>query len=227
MKIFAAMTVLFVFGGIFPAIGQTVSGVDMFEHLTEEEMLELVSNYLPQSEEIGNNNSSFIRQIGNESTITSIQEQEGNIYNQLIVDQYGWINKGYIKQTGTNHKSVLYQQNEIPDKGNEASLWSIGSNTQNIVYQVGRGNIVNSYIKNNTGFEQMATSVQTGDRNRIDLAMLDLETTNPVGILVTQNGADNSANLILDHFEAPYLSIEQTGGASVIIQHSPFVFPTK
>ncbi len=88
-------------------------------------------------------------------------------------------------------------------------------------------NQVNSFIEN-YNLTRTATSIQVGDGNKLNLQLPDNNSENSlIGIMVLQTGAGNSADLYLDHFEAPYLKVEQTGGAAISITHSAFNFPTK
>jgi hypothetical protein len=165
-----------------------------------------------------------LQQIGNNNQITAIQQLNGNLQFILTANQEGTGNIGYINQLGNGHESLLVQNGNT----NVANLWSVGSQTQNFVQQEGIGNLVNSYIENYNFQSRTTSSIQVGDGNKLNLQLPDNNSENSlIGIMVLQTGAGNSADLFLDHFEAPYLKVEQTGGAAISISHSAFNFPTK
>ena len=168
-----------------------------------------------------------INQIGNSNEMIAIQQLSNNQNYILTGNQEGTGNKGFINQTGFNHESILSQKNSEGTGGNEANLWSVGSNTQNFVRQEGSENFVNSYVENTTGFIRRAISIQEGNNNRIDLALIEREENNLMGVRVTQTGDANSANLVLENFDAPFIKVDQTGGANIEITHSDFYFPGK
>jgi hypothetical protein len=175
---------------------------------------------------LGINDVLQVNQIGNSNRITAIQQLSDNSSYILTAVQDGNSNTGYIKQDGNNHKSVLFQKGDA----NDASLWSIGSGTQNFVKQEGNGNQLQSYIENDNLASRIATSVQSGDNNKIDLQLIDINASNPItGVEVIQNGSNNFTELALDQFEAPYLKITQTGNSAppVSVTHSAFSFPVK
>jgi hypothetical protein len=130
---------------------------------------------------------------------------------------------GYTYQSGVNHELILNQNGN----NNTANLWSFGSNTQNFVQQEGSNNFVNSYIENTSMDSRTATSIQIGDNNRINLQLPGTYTNALKDILILQTGPGNSADLMLTHFDSPFLKVEQTGGAAIQITHSAFNFPTK
>ena len=169
-----------------------------------------------------------VNQTGNSNEMIAIQQLSDNQNYILTGNQEGTGNKGFINQTGFDHESILSQKNEEGNVGNEANLWSVGSNTQNFVRQEGSQNVVNSYVENTTGFLRSAISIQQGNNNQIDLALLEREEINNImGIQVTQTGDANSANLVLEDYNAPYIKVNQTGGANIEITHSDFYFPGK
>jgi len=48
-----------------------------------------------------------------------------------------------------------------------------------------------------------------------------------MGMRLTQTGDANSANLVLENYDAPFIKVDQTGGANIEIMHSFFHFPDK
>ena len=165
-----------------------------------------------------------VQQIGNNNQLTAIQQltQNGSYVFQTM--QNGNDNVGYTYQSGVGHELILNQNGN----NNEANLWSFGSSTQNFVQQEGNNNFVNSYVENTSMVSRTATSIQIGDNNSINLQLPDYNTNKSLmGILVLQTGTGNTADLFLNQFDAPYLKVEQTGGAKFSISHSPFNFPTK
>lgn len=162
-----------------------------------------------------------IEQIGNNNQLTAIQQltQSGSYVFQTL--QKGDNNMGYTYQSGVGHELILNQNGN----NNEANLQSIGSNTKNFVQQEGSYNFVNSFIENTSLESRTATSVQIGDKNSINLQLPDNNTNK--SLMVLQTGTGNSADLLLNQFDAPSLKVEQTGGATVLITQSDFNFPTK
>ncbi len=192
--------------------------------LTPRETVELIKGQVIDFGYSVINDMLQIQQIGDNNQITAIQQLNGNAQYILTANQSGTGNIGYINQSGDGHESLLIQNGSI----NTANLWSVGSQTQNFVQQEGIGNQVNSYIENYNFQSRTATSIQLGDGNKINLQLPDNKAENSLmGIAVLQTGGGNSADLYLDHFEAPYLKVEQTGGAAISITHSAFNFPTK
>jgi hypothetical protein len=169
-----------------------------------------------------------INQLGDQNEMVAIQQLSDNQNYIFTANQEGIGNKGYINQTGFNHESILSQKNSEGDLGNEANLWSVGGNTQNFVRQEGSENFVNSYVENTTGFIRRAISIQKGNENRINLALIEREENNNLmGMRLTQTGDANSANLVLENYDAPFIKVDQTGGANIEIMHSFFHFPDK
>ena len=169
-----------------------------------------------------------VNQLGDHNEMVAIQQLSDNQNYIFTASQEGTGNKGFINQTGFDHESILSQKNSEGDLGNEANLWSVGGNTKNFVRQEGSENFVNSYVENTTGFIRRAISIQEGNNNRIDLALIEREENNNLmGVRVTQTGDANSANLVLENFDAPFIKVDQTGGASIEITHSDFYFPGK
>lgn len=165
-----------------------------------------------------------LQQVGDGNKLIAIQQLNDNSTYIFSAKQSGDNNSGFINQNGNNHESLLFQNGNL----NIANLWSVGANTQNFVQQEGNANLVNSYIENFNFPSKTATSIQVGDDNEINLALTDVGASNNLsGIMVLQTGSSNFAELFLDHYNAPYLKIEQTGGAKISIKHTDFSFPTK
>lgn len=165
-----------------------------------------------------------LQQIGNKNEITAIQQLDDQATYVLTAEQNGNMNIGYIDQTGSKHESLLLQSGN----SNVAHLWSRGSNTQNRVYQDGNNNLVDSYIENSLSFTKSTTSFQQGNNNLINLNFLSgITNPTPIGLLIDQGGTGNMADITIDNYNIPYLKIEQTGGAKVIIQNSDFNYPMK
>lgn len=164
-----------------------------------------------------------INQIGNNNDITSIQQLNNRTPYISSSIQNGQFNQGYMNQSGPNHETQLSQDGNH----NNASLWSVGANTKSFVQQTGNNNTINSYIENNFEPSRTASAIQFGDDNKANIAALAGETMNLQGISLVQSGNGNMVELILDHFDAPYMKVEQTGGATISITHSDFNFPTK
>ncbi len=194
--------------------------------LSAGETMELISGHVIFLEIPVENDILQLNQLGNENQLTAIQQLDDVSDYILNATQQGNRNIGYVNQEGNNHESVLFQNGDL----NNASLWSVGAKTQNIVKQDGDGNMVNSYIENFNLLNRVASSVQIGDKNRIDLQLWDTNSSNPLmGVEVIQNGSNNLAGLSLEHYDAPYLKIEQTGNSAppVTITHTDFSFPLK
>jgi len=193
--------------------------------VTTSEAVELINNRAINWEFPVVSDRLQLDQVGNNNQLTAIQQLDDNTSYILTAKQEGNENKGYIKQEGKGHESVLLQNGY----SNEASLWSLGSNTQNFVQQKGNGNSINSLIENYNFNARATTSIQVGNVNRIDLQMNDAHADNNLlGLLVIQKGSGNSALLSLDNIQSPYLKVEQKGsGAAVSITQSAFNFPMK
>jgi|GEM_PF-3076725 len=180
------------------------------------------------------NDKLLIKQIGeaNNMEVTQNLDFSSTYINASL--QLGTGNSGYINQTGNNHQSILVQNNKNvlcssdAQLGNKANLWSEGANTQNMVLQVGNSNVVDQFVENYYATTRSVASVQIGNNNKIELAVLEREEQNNLlGVLVTQTGNANSAELVLEQSEAPYLKIDQMGGADIKITQSDFYFPMK
>lgn len=221
MKKLIVLLSLIVFGGMFPAIGQVIS---------DEEVIELLNGHVLQLDNLTNSNLSFIRQVGDENTAISIQEQQGSASNHVLVNQNGTGNRGYIEQPGSGLETYLWQYNA----NNEANLWSVGENIHTSVKQDGEGNVINSYIENTGLVLRSAALLQEGNDNRIDLSLKGdgfggnaAEQT----VVINQNGNQHEVKAFMEPFSAP-LEINQTPGVNgegmkIDVSTSTFSFPMK
>jgi hypothetical protein len=165
-----------------------------------------------------------LRQVGSLNQLTAIQQLENPSVYILTAQQNGINNTGLITQSGDNHESLLLQKGNL----NSANLSSNGSLTQNWVYQDGNSNRVESLIENYTLNPKSTISIQEGNNNEVMLNFLSVhENPTPNGLLINQEGNNNMTDITIDNYNVPYIKIEQTGGAKVIIQNSDFNFPMK
>ena len=191
---------------------------------TTSETVELIQRDIIDFESPIINDVIQLQQIGNNNELTAIQQLDGPAIYILTAEQNGNKNIGYIDQKGSNHESLLLQRGN----SNVANLWSIGSNSQNKVYQLGNNNQVDSFIQNDLSIIKSAISYQEGNNNLINLNFISgITNPVPIGLLIDQGGAGNMADVTIDNFNVPYLKIEQTGGAKVIIHNSDFNYPMK
>lgn len=221
MKKFIVLISLIIFAGMLPIIGQVIS---------DEEVVELLNGHILLLDTPPNNNLSFVRQVGDENTATSIQGQEGVLSNLVMINQDGIRNSSYIKQTGSEIKTYLWQYN----LDNEANLWSIGKNILTSVKQQGEGNIINSYIENDGGNQRSATLLQRGNQNRIDLSLIGNEfENNPIEqtAIINQFGNQHEVKAFIEPFTAPLEINQYSGmggvGMKVEVSTSTFNFPMK
>jgi hypothetical protein len=212
---------LIVFGGMLSAIGQVIS---------DEEVIELLNGHVLQLDNLTNSNLSFIRQVGDENTAISIQEQEGIVSNLVMMNQDGIGNTGYIEQTGSGLETLLWQYYFT----NEANLWSVGKNIRTSVKQDGDGNIINSYIENDGVNSRSATLLQAGNQNRIDLSLTgDGFGNNPVEqtVIINQYGNRHEVKAFMEPFSEPIEINQYPGvggeGMKVDVSTSTFNFPMK
>lgn len=175
------------------------------------------------------NTASLIQQGENNSMI-SIQEMNGMLGNQILSDQSGSSNIGYIKQVGELHFTRLAQSGS----DNEANLWQRGQKVVSEVIQSGQNNTINSYIDNELYFPKIARLEQTGQNNTIELALLgngSWSNSWPLAALIRQNGNNHSVSAKLESFSSPVVVSQQAGvsgeGMSITISNSAFYFPTK
>lgn len=191
--------------------------------LTKGETVELINSNIIEPGFQGSNDVVQLNQAGNENTLVAVQQISGASTYVLTAYQTGDHNNGYVSQTGEGHETYLLQTGNF----NHANMWSVGSKVLQTAKQEGDQNLINSYIENYSYSFRAAGIFQLGDHNRVQLQLSDHGTANSLsGIAIVQNGPGNSAELSLDHFEAPYLKVEQNGGAVVAITHSDFYFPT-
>lgn len=221
MKKIILLFSIVVFAGIHPALGQVIS---------DEEVAELINGHVLQLDNINNSNISIIRQIGDENSAVSIQEQEGIIPNLVMMNQEGSGNEGYIEQTGTELKTYLWQY----DLNNEANLWSVGKNILTSVKQDGDGNIVNSYIENDGVILRSARLLQEGNQNRIDISLMGNGLGNNLveqTAIINQYGNQHEVIALIEPFSAPFEINQYPGmggeGMKVNISTSAFNFPMK
>ena len=165
-----------------------------------------------------------LQQIGDNNKLNANQNLIQNTVYILTAEQTGNSNEGFIEQNGGAHESLLMQSGN----SNVANLFSIGYDTKNGVFQIGNNNLANSSIENNSLTPKSIQSYQLGDHNQINLS-LQAGTIDPTlgGLLIEQRGDNNMADVMIDNYNVPYMKIEQTGGAKVIIHNSDFNYPVK
>lgn len=214
---------LIIIVGMFPAI---VVGQD----ISEEEIVELINGHVLELNNLTNSNLSFIRQIGNKNTASSIQEKEGVVSNLVMINQDGIENTGYIEQTGSELKTFLWQNNLT----NEANLWSVGKNILTSVKQNGEGNVINSYIENYGVSSRSATFLQDGNRNRIDISLIGIGFENNLAeqtVIINQFGNQHEVKAHMEPLSSPIEINQYPGiggeGMKVNISNSAFNFPMK
>lgn len=192
--------------------------------LTTSETAELIQGDFIEFETLLINDVVQLRQIGNLNQLTAVQQLDNPSVYILTAEQNGNNNIGYIDQSGNMHESLLLQKGN----NNLANLISQGNNTQNRVLQDGNGNEIESLIENYTLTQRSATSLQVGNNNEIILNFYSgIDNPTPFGLLIDQDGNNNMADVTIDNYNVPYIKIEQTGGAKVIIHNSDFNYPTK
>ena len=191
--------------------------------LTTSETAELIQGDFIDFTNPVKNDIVQLRQIGNLNQLNAVQQLDNPSVYILNAEQNGNNNNGTLDQSGNNHESLLLQEGN----NNVASLFSAGAYTQNRVYQDGNGNEVYSFIENYTLTQKSATSLQAGNNNEITLNFLSgTENPTPFGLLIDQDGNNNMADVTFDNYNIPYIKIEQSGGAKVIIHNSDFNYPT-
>lgn len=206
---------------VFSANGQKKENTGTF---TSGETVELIQGDFIEFDNPVINDVVQIQQIGNKNDLKTIQQLNDQNTYILTTEQHGNNNTGYIDQRGSNHESLLIQNGN----SNVANMWSLGINTQNRIYQDGNNNLVDSYIENNLPTTKSAISYQEGNNNLIYLNFLSgITNPTPIGLLIDQKGTANMADVTIDNYNIPYLKIEQTGGAKVIINNSDFNYPIK
>ncbi|MEX2595232.1 MAG: hypothetical protein WD426_20890 [Anditalea sp.] len=175
-------------------------------------------------------NSAIIQQVGENQQAITIQEQTGYQPNFFILSQKGYGNSGFIEQAGTGLNSRVIQRGNR----NETNLWSIGQNINTFSSQVGDGNVINSYIKDEGITPRSASLIQEGNQNRIDLSLMGngIEShTMDQHVRITQQGNQHEISALMEPFSAPF-EITQTPGANgegmkVNVSTSQFNFPMR
>ncbi len=198
--------------------------------ITSEELQDLLNSSELPVENPFITNSSLVRQIDQANSFTAIQNQQGNLQNNILVNQNGTSNSGYINQTGAGLETKLWQYKA----SNEANLWSEGENINVEVKQDGIGNSINSFIENYFLVSRSAYLLQQGNNNRIELALFGdavPSVNNAQQVEISQTGNDNSVDAMLENTFAP-ISITQTPGVNgegmqINISNSVFAFPMK
>lgn len=216
---------LILFLGLFLIVFSTIAQKEENSgRLSTGETAELISRDIIEFDNPIMKDVVHLQQIGNQNELSILQQIDNRATYILTAEQIGNKNIGYIDQNGDNHESLLLQRGN----SNTANLWSIGSSTHNSVYQDGHNNQVDSFIQNQLPATKSATSIQQGNNNFINLNFLSgvIDPT-PNGMLIDQGGTGNMADVTIDNFNVPYLKIEQTGGAKVIINNSDFNYPMK
>ena len=206
---------------VFAAYGQKKENTGT---ITSGETVELIQGDFIEFDIPVINDVVQIQQIGNKNDLKAIQQLDDQNTYILTTEQVGNKNIGFIEQRGSNHESLLIQRGN----SNVANMWSVGINTQNRIYQDGNNNSVDSYMENYLSVMKSTTSYQEGNNNLIYLNFLSgKENSTPFGLLIGQEGTGNMADVMIDNYNVPYMKIEQTGGAKVIIHNSDFNYPVK
>ncbi len=198
--------------------------------ITEEEMHDLLNSQEIQLDNPIINNFLMIRQISDDNEIVSIQNNSGDIQNNVLVNQNGNGNKGFIEQNGSGLETQLWQYNS----SNEANLLSEGKNILISAKQDGDGNVINSYIKNFDLESRSAMLLQEGNNNSIELELLEMnipEGSQSQEVRVTQNGNGHEAVIKGIDFNST-VEVTQTAGfggegMQVEINTSYFSFPMR
>ena len=206
------------------------SGLYAQQVISDEEMQDLLNSSEIQIENPIITNFSLIRQVDQANSFTAIQNRQGNLQNNILVNQNGTDNSGYINQTGSGLETKLWQYKS----SNEASLWSEGENIRVEVKQDGDGNSINSFIENYFLVSRSAYLLQQGNNNRIELALFGdavPSLSDAQQVEISQTGNDNSVDAMLENTFAP-ISITQTPGVNgkgmqINISNSVFAFPMK
>lgn len=175
-------------------------------------------------------NSTSLTQQGDNNHMVSIQEMNGILGNQILTDQSGSSNTGYIKQVGELHFTKL-MQNGI---GNEANIWQKGQKVAGEISQKGSNNFINSYVDNQLFLPKVTKLEQIGISNSIEIALTGngcWSNSWPLAALIEQNGNNHSISAKLESFSSPVLINQQSGptgeGMKINISNSAFYFPMK
>ena len=206
------------------------TGLTAQQVISDEEMQDLLNNRVIQVDNPIISNFLLIRQIDQANSFTAIQNQQGSLQNNILVNQDGAGNTGYLEQTGSGLETYLWQY----QSSNMASLWSEGENVKVEVKQDGSENTINSFIENYYLVSRSAYLVQKGNNNRIDLALFGDEVPSVADaqeVQISQTGNNHSVEAILENSFAP-INITQTAGVNgegmqVNISNSAFSFPMK
>jgi len=198
--------------------------------ITSEEMDDLLNSSEIQVDNPVISNFLHIRQIDQANTFTAIQNQQGSMQNNILANQNGTGNSGYIEQTGSGSETYLWQYKS----SNEANLWSEGDNIKIEVKQDGTSNTINSFVQNYYLESRAALLTQNGNNNRIDLAVFGNEipsSSDAQTISITQTGNNNGVEAFLENTFSP-IQITQTPGVNgegmqINISNSAFSFPMK
>lgn len=218
-----ALFLLIIIVGMFPAIaiGQVIP---------DEEVIELINGHILQLDQLTNSNLSLIRQVGNENSAISIQEQEGIVLNLVMMNHDGVGNAGYIEHAGSDLKTYLHQHG----LNNEANLWSVGTNILTSVKQDGQGNVIKSYIENYGVNLRSAALLQDGNQNTIDLSLKGNGFGNNLLeqiVIINQYGNQHEVTAFIEPFSTPVEIKQYSGtggeGMKVNISTSTFNFPMK
>lgn len=213
---------LFVFG-IFIALALNAQQI-----ISDEEMHDLLNSEVIQVDNPIISNFSLIRQIDRDNTFTAIQNQQGSLQNNILVNQNGTGNSGYIEQAGSGLETKLWQYKS----SNEANLWSEGENVKVEVKQDGNDNSINSFIENYFLVSRSAFLLQQGNNNRIELALFGdgiPSVSDAQQVQISQTGNDHSVDAVLEDSFAP-ISITQTPGVNgegMQLNISNSTFPVK
>ncbi|WP_346858110.1 hypothetical protein [uncultured Draconibacterium sp.] len=216
------ITLLF-FLGLFSytAIAQVITEAEINDLLNSREIHlknPIISNFL------------MIRQISDDNNAVSIQDNPGDMRNNVLINQNGTGNAGFVEQTGSGLETHLWQYNT----DNEANLWSEGKDITVEVKQDGNNNSINSFIENYFLVSRSAYLLQNGNNNRIELALFGdgiPSVSDAQQVQISQTGNDHSVDAILENSFAP-ITITQTPGVNgegmqVNISNSTFAFPMK
>lgn len=198
--------------------------------ISDEEMQDLLNGSLMQKDNPTISNFLVIRQIDMANDVTALQKQTGNLQNNILVNQDGGSNIGYIEQTGSGLETYLWQ---LGSK-NEANLWSEGENIKVELKQQGSDNLVNGFVNNYHLESRTALLLQKGRNNRIELALFGdgiPKTGDAQMISISQNGIGHSVIALMENVFVP-IKITQTPanrgqGMQLNISNSAFAFPMK
>lgn len=206
------------------------SGLYAQQVISDEEMQDLLNSNEIQIENQSITNFSLIRQVDQANSFTATQNRQGNLQNNILVNQNGTDNSGYINQTGSGLETKLWQYKS----SNEANLWSEGKDITVEVKQDGNNNSINSFIENYFLVSRSAYLLQNGNNNRIELALFGdgiPSVSDAQQVQISQTGNDHSVDAVLENSFAP-ITITQTSGVNgegmqINISNSTFAFPMK